>query len=114
MERVLDYIEVGRREGARVVTGGERILEETGGWFVPPTIFDDVRNDMRIAREEIFGPVLSVIEFETEAEAVAHRQRHAVRPGGLALHRGPQRRPPGGPGPARPASSASTPTPRAT
>ncbi|HET9347236.1 MAG TPA: aldehyde dehydrogenase [Candidatus Limnocylindrales bacterium] len=71
MEKVLGYIDVGRSEGARVVAGGERILEETGGWFVPPTIFDGVRNDMRIAREEIFGPVLSVIEFETEAEAVA-------------------------------------------
>ncbi len=71
MERVLGYIDAGRAEGARVVTGGGRILEETGGYFVPPTIFDGVRNDMRIAREEIFGPVLSVIEFETEAEAVA-------------------------------------------
>src|SRR4029079_5387066 len=71
MERVLRYIEVGRREGARVVTGGERILEASGGYFVPPTVFDGVRNDMTIAREEIFGPVLSVIEFETEAEAVA-------------------------------------------
>ncbi|HEX5013508.1 MAG TPA: aldehyde dehydrogenase [Candidatus Limnocylindrales bacterium] len=71
MEKVLSYIDIGRSEGARVVAGGERILEETGGWFVPPTIFDGVRNDMRIAQEEIFGPVLSVIEFETEAEAVA-------------------------------------------
>jgi gamma-glutamyl-gamma-aminobutyraldehyde dehydrogenase len=53
------------------VVGGERILEETGGYFVGPTIFDGVRNDMRIAREEIFGPVLSVIEFDTEAEAIA-------------------------------------------
>jgi 4-(gamma-glutamylamino)butanal dehydrogenase len=71
MERVLGYVDIGRAEGARVVTGGARILEETGGFFVPPTVFDNVRNDMRIAREEIFGPVLSVIEFETEAEAVA-------------------------------------------
>jgi gamma-glutamyl-gamma-aminobutyraldehyde dehydrogenase len=71
MERVLRYIEVGRSEGARVVTGGARILEETGGYFVPPTVFDNVSNDMTIAREEIFGPVLSVIEFDTEAEAVA-------------------------------------------
>jgi len=70
MERVLGYVQVGRDEGARVVTGGQRVLEETGGWFVPPTIFDGVRNDMRIAQEEIFGPVLSVIEFDTEAEAV--------------------------------------------
>jgi gamma-glutamyl-gamma-aminobutyraldehyde dehydrogenase len=71
MERVLGYVAVGQAEGARIVTGGTRVLEETGGWFVPPTIFDGVRNDMRIAREEIFGPVLSVIEFDTEAEAVA-------------------------------------------
>jgi gamma-glutamyl-gamma-aminobutyraldehyde dehydrogenase len=71
LERVLRYVDIGRREGARVVAGGERILEETGGYFVPPTIFDNVRNDMTIAREEIFGPVLSVIEFSTEDEAVA-------------------------------------------
>jgi gamma-glutamyl-gamma-aminobutyraldehyde dehydrogenase len=71
LDRVLGYVEVGRSEGARLVTGGRRILEETGGYFVGPTIFDGVRNDMRIAQEEIFGPVLSVIEFDTEAEAVA-------------------------------------------
>jgi NAD-dependent aldehyde dehydrogenases len=71
MEKVLGFVDVGRREGARVVTGGLRILEETGGWFVPPTVLDGVRNDMTVAREEIFGPVLSVIEFDTEAEAVA-------------------------------------------
>ncbi len=71
METVLGYVDIGRREGARVVRGGERILEETGGWFVPPTVLDRVTNDMTIAREEIFGPVLSVIEFDTEAQAVA-------------------------------------------
>jgi len=71
LDRVLGYVDVGRSEGARLVTGGERILEETGGYFVPPTIFDGVRNDMRIAQEEIFGPVLSVIEFDAEEEAVA-------------------------------------------
>jgi 4-(gamma-glutamylamino)butanal dehydrogenase len=71
METVLGYVDAGRREGARIVTGGERILEETGGYFIPPTVFDNVHNDMRIAREEIFGPVLSVIEFDTEAEGVA-------------------------------------------
>src|SRR5918993_1523816 len=71
LDTVLRYIDIGRREGARVVTGGQRILEDTGGFFVPPTVFDNVRNDMTIAREEIFGPVLSVIEFDTEAEAVA-------------------------------------------
>jgi gamma-glutamyl-gamma-aminobutyraldehyde dehydrogenase len=71
LDRVLGYVQVGRDEGARLVTGGERILEDTGGYFIGPTIFDGVRNDMRIAQEEIFGPVLSIIEFETEAEAVA-------------------------------------------
>jgi len=71
METVLGYVAAGRGEGARVVAGGERLLPETGGYFVGPTILDNVRNDMRVAREEIFGPVLAVIEFDTEAEAVA-------------------------------------------
>ncbi len=71
MERVLGYIDAGRAEGARVVAGGGRVLEETGGHFVAPTIFDRATNQMRIAREEIFGPVLTVIEFEGEDEAIA-------------------------------------------
>jgi 4-(gamma-glutamylamino)butanal dehydrogenase len=71
MEKVLGYIEAGRAEGARAVTGGGRVREESGGWFVAPTIFDRATNQMRIAREEIFGPVLSVIEFEGEDEAIA-------------------------------------------
>ncbi|HEY4751811.1 MAG TPA: aldehyde dehydrogenase [Candidatus Limnocylindrales bacterium] len=71
MDTVLRYIALGRAEGARVVVGGGQVMAESGGYFVPPTVFDGVRNDMRIAREEIFGPVLSVIEFDTEAEAVA-------------------------------------------
>ncbi len=71
LETVLDYVESGMGQGARVVAGGEQILRETGGYFVGPTILDNVRNDMRVAREEIFGPVLSVMEFDTEAEAVA-------------------------------------------
>ena len=67
---MLGYIDVGRAEGAEVVAGGGRILEETGGWFVAPTIFTGVRNTMRIAREEIFGPVLSTIAFDTEEEGI--------------------------------------------
>jgi gamma-glutamyl-gamma-aminobutyraldehyde dehydrogenase len=70
MDKVLGYIARGRSEGARVAAGGGRILEETGGYFVAPTIFDGVRNDMTIAREEIFGPVLSTIPFDTEAEGI--------------------------------------------
>ena len=71
MERVLGYIEAGRADGARLVAGGKRVLVDTGGHFVAPTIFDDATNDMRIAQEEIFGPVLTVIPFDTEAEALA-------------------------------------------
>jgi gamma-glutamyl-gamma-aminobutyraldehyde dehydrogenase len=71
LDKVLGYIAAGRADGARVVAGGGRTLEATGGYFVAPTIFDDVRNDMRIAREEIFGPVISTIPFDTEEEAIA-------------------------------------------
>lgn len=70
LEKVLGYIESGRQEGARIVVGGDRILRETGGHFVAPTIFDDVRNSMRIAQEEIFGPVIATIPFDTEEEAI--------------------------------------------
>ena len=70
--RVLHYIDVGKREGAEARLGGERAdVEGCGsGLFVQPTIFTGVRNDMTIAREEIFGPVLSVIPFDDEDEAV--------------------------------------------
>ncbi len=71
MEKVLSYIEAGKAEGAKLILGGNRVLAETGGYFVEPTIFDNVTNDMKIAREEIFGPVLAAITFEDEAEAVA-------------------------------------------
>jgi gamma-glutamyl-gamma-aminobutyraldehyde dehydrogenase len=70
LDKVMGYIERGRSEGAKVVAGGERILEDSGGYFVAPTIFEGVSNDMAIAREEIFGPVLSTIAFDTEEEGV--------------------------------------------
>lgn len=70
-ERVRSYIELGVREGARLVTGGTGIPEGLeGGHYVRPTVFADVDNTMRIAREEIFGPVLVVIPFDDEDEAV--------------------------------------------
>ncbi len=69
-DRVLSYIEAGKQAGARIACGGAAARAETGGFYVQPTIFHGVTNDMRIAREEIFGPVLSVIGFETEDEAV--------------------------------------------
>ena len=70
MERVLGYIDIGVKEGARIAHGGKRALEETGGYYIEPTILDDARNDMRIAQEEIFGPVVVVIPFNDEAEAI--------------------------------------------
>lgn len=69
LRTVLGYIDAGRAEGA-VCHGGERVRTESGGFYVQPTVFDHATNDMRIAREEIFGPVMSVIRFETEEEAV--------------------------------------------
>ena len=71
LERVLGYIEAGKDEGAELHLGGTRTREETGGFYVEPTIFDAVSNDMRIAREEIFGPVLSTISFDELDEAIA-------------------------------------------
>lgn len=70
MERVLGYIEAGKSEGASVAFGGNRVMAETGGCFIEPTIFSDVKNDMKIAQEEIFGPVLSAISFSDVEEAV--------------------------------------------
>jgi acyl-CoA reductase-like NAD-dependent aldehyde dehydrogenase len=71
LAKVLGYVGLGRDEGARVVAGGERVRQETGGYYIEPTILDGVANTMRIAREEIFGPVLTVTAFDDEDEAVA-------------------------------------------
>ncbi|MCW2874544.1 aldehyde dehydrogenase [Actinacidiphila oryziradicis] len=105
-EKILSYVDLGLAEGAELVSGGKAATEPDleGGYFVQPTIFTGVRNDMRIASEEIFGPVLSVIPFDTEDEAIAiandtmyglgagvwtkdlqraHRVAHAVRAGSV-------------------------------
>jgi aldehyde dehydrogenase (NAD+) len=72
-EKILKYIDIAKGEGARAVLGGARAERpECGsGWFVEPTIFEGVNNRMRIAQEEVFGPVLSVIPFKDEEEAIA-------------------------------------------
>lgn len=72
-QRVLHYIELGKQEGAKVLTGGEPAAEGPlrHGFFVKPTLFDEVRTDMRIAQEEIFGPVLSILPFRDADEALA-------------------------------------------
>jgi betaine-aldehyde dehydrogenase len=72
MHKVLSYIDRGRAEGARTLTGGMRVTtgDLKNGYFVAPTVFDDCRDDMTIVREEIFGPVMSVLEFEDEQEVI--------------------------------------------
>lgn len=70
MDRVLDYIAKGKAEGATLALGGKRVMSETGGYYIEPTVFDDVGHEMTISREEIFGPVLSAVAFDTEDEAL--------------------------------------------
>ncbi len=73
MEKVLGFIARGRAQGARLLTGGTRVTEGAlaRGYFVAPTVFDGCRDDMDIVRQEIFGPVMSVLEFEDEDEVIA-------------------------------------------
>ncbi len=70
MEKVLGMIAAGETEGAKRVFGAERVLSETGGFYISPGVFVDMTNDMSLARQEIFGPVLAVIPFDTEEEAL--------------------------------------------
>jgi betaine-aldehyde dehydrogenase len=69
-DRVEEYIAIGRAEGARIATGGERPAHTKAGFYVEPTVFRDVDNSMRIAQEEIFGPVVAVIPYDTEDDAI--------------------------------------------
>jgi 4-(gamma-glutamylamino)butanal dehydrogenase len=107
LERVLGYIDQAKQMGATVAYGGRRVLETTGGWFVEPTILDNVTPDMPVAREEVFGPVVSIVSFEDEGDAVriandstyglaaslfthdldrAHRVARAIRAGTVAVN----------------------------
>jgi aldehyde dehydrogenase (NAD+) len=70
MERVMGYIELGQKEGARLLVGGRARPDKGGGYFIEPTCFVDVKNTMRIAQEEIFGPVLVVIPFQDDEDAI--------------------------------------------
>ncbi|MGH6942521.1 aldehyde dehydrogenase [Hypericibacter sp.] len=107
LEKVMSYMEIGTKEGAKVALGGKRLFPESGGWFFEPTIFDNVKNSMRIAREEIFGPVLSVLTFSEPEQAVkiandtsyglaaslytenlntAHKMARAIRAGTVSIN----------------------------
>jgi aldehyde dehydrogenase (NAD+) len=82
MQTVLGYIDAGKKDGAKLVAGGNRVSVDGGkGFFIEPTIFGDVKNDMTIAREEIFGPVLSVLSFDDIDEVVEQANNN---PYGLA------------------------------
>jgi alpha-ketoglutaric semialdehyde dehydrogenase len=71
-DRVLEYIGVGQQEGAKLLSGGEELTgdEYANGYFVAPTVFDDMRPDMRIAKEEIFGPVTGIMKVDSVDEAI--------------------------------------------
>lgn len=73
LKKILNYVEIGKKEGAKVAVGGDRYTEANlaKGYFMKPTLLTDVTNDMRVAREEIFGPVGVVIKFKTEEEVIA-------------------------------------------
>ena len=82
MQTVLGYIEAGKKDGAKLVAGGNRVnVDGSKGFFIEPTIFGDVKNDMTIAREEIFGPVLSVLTFDDIDEVIEQANNN---PYGLA------------------------------
>jgi acyl-CoA reductase-like NAD-dependent aldehyde dehydrogenase len=70
LDKIKGYIDIGEREGASLVYGGKQVLSNVGQCYLEPTIFKNVRNNMRIAQEEIFGPVVSIIPFKDEAEAL--------------------------------------------
>jgi len=76
MKKVLGYIDIGKREGAKLLTGGARHGNQ--GYFVQPTVFGDVTDDMRIANEEIFGPVMSILKFKTIDEVVKRANKVCI------------------------------------
>lgn len=74
MTKILGYVESGKKEGAKLLTGGNRHGKK--GYFVEPTVFADVQDDMKIAKEEIFGPVMSILKFKTTDEVI-HRANNS-------------------------------------
>ena len=83
MEKILGYIDSGKKEGAKLLAGGKRVGDK--GFFVEPTVFANVQDDMKIAREEIFGPVMSIIKFKSVDEVVERANRTVLRSGRRSL-----------------------------
>ncbi len=111
LETVENYVRIGQEEGAKLVLGGRRPDDAPdGGYYFEPTIFTEVDNSMTIAQEEIFGPVLSVIKFKNDEEAVRDRERHDLRAGERGVVGGLRPLPRDGAGSCAPARSGSTTT----
>jgi acyl-CoA reductase-like NAD-dependent aldehyde dehydrogenase len=70
-KRIMGYIDAGQKEGARLIAGGKQVHQASGGYYIEPTVFDNVTNSMKIAREEIFGPVISTLTFTDANDALA-------------------------------------------
>jgi aldehyde dehydrogenase (NAD+) len=91
LDRIMGYIELGKSEGARLLAGGNARTDKGGGFFVEPTCFVDVRNDMRIAQEEIFGPVLVVIPYDDDQDAIRIANESAYGLAGYVTSGNPDR-----------------------
>ena len=108
-DKIQKLIQAGIDEGATLVTGGPGRPDGLDkGYYVKPTVFANVTNDMTIAKEEIFGPVLSILGYDTRRPGDRYRQRHRVRPGRLRLRRATWRRPARWPRSCAPARCRST------
>ena len=108
-DRIMGYIDAGKKEGAKLLTGGKRVGDK--GYFIEPTVFDDVKDDMKIASEEIFGPVMNVLKFKDIDEVIERGNQTVLRPGrgGVdARHRQGAHAWPTACGPARCGSTATT------
>ena len=107
-DKIMRYIDVGKKEGAKCVTGGERCGDH--GFFIEPTLFANVTDDMSIANDEIFGPVLSVLRFKDVDEIVERANKTALRPGRRRLDARHRQGPSPGRRRSKPARSGSTAT----
>ena len=90
LDQDLSYVAIGKDEGAKLALGGERLNRETPGFYMAPALFLDADNDMRISREEIFGPVAAMIPAQRLRPRARARQRHRVRPLRRHLHHEPE------------------------